>query len=166
MTSRSSRSRRPTGQPRRRARPCGRRTPCRPARALAATQGDHVVELGPGDYLRWDGSIPHDGEVIGKSRRGDPDHPDQAERLTALRAAYHRRVTRRAVTYASYLKVPELLALQVERSERADGPEHDELLFIVIHQVYELWFKQLLPRARRRPAGARSGRHATGRSTC
>jgi transcriptional regulator with XRE-family HTH domain len=27
-------------------------------------QGDHVVEIGPGDYLRWDGSIPHDGEVI------------------------------------------------------------------------------------------------------
>ena len=27
------------------------------------TQGDHVVELGPGDYLRWDGSIPHDAEV-------------------------------------------------------------------------------------------------------
>lgn len=27
-------------------------------------QGDHVVEVGPGDYLRWDGTIPHDGEVI------------------------------------------------------------------------------------------------------
>ena len=53
-------------------------------------------------------------------------------------------MTRRAVTYASYLKVPELLALQVERSAGADGPEHDELLFIVIHQVYELWFKQVL----------------------
>jgi tryptophan 2,3-dioxygenase len=52
-------------------------------------------------------------------------------------------VTRRAVTYASYLKIPELLALQVERSAGPDGPEHDELLFIVIHQVYELWFKQL-----------------------
>jgi len=52
-------------------------------------------------------------------------------------------VTRRAVTYASYLKVPELLALQQERSSGPDGPEHDELLFIVIHQVYELWFKQL-----------------------
>jgi tryptophan 2,3-dioxygenase len=49
-------------------------------------------------------------------------------------------VTRPAVTYASYLQVPELLALQREQSE---GPEHDELLFIVIHQVYELWFKQL-----------------------
>ena len=46
-----------------------------------------------------------------------------------------------AVTYASYLKIDELLALQQPRSE---GPEHDELLFIVIHQVYELWFKELL----------------------
>src|SRR5499426_3248907 len=46
-----------------------------------------------------------------------------------------------AVTYASYLKLDELLALQQPLS---DGPEHDETLFIVIHQVYELWFKQLL----------------------
>jgi tryptophan 2,3-dioxygenase len=46
-----------------------------------------------------------------------------------------------AVTYGSYLKVDELLALQQPRSE---GPEHDELLFIVIHQVYELWFRELL----------------------
>ena len=46
-----------------------------------------------------------------------------------------------AVTYGSYLKIEELLALQQPRSE---GPEHDELLFIVIHQVYELWFKELL----------------------
>ena len=56
-------------------------------------------------------------------------------------------MTRRAVTYASYLRVPELLALQVPKS---DGPEHDELLFIVIHQVYELWFKQLLHESSRR----------------
>src|SRR6186713_1479711 len=46
-----------------------------------------------------------------------------------------------AVTYGSYLHVDELLALQRPRS---DGPEHDELLFIVIHQVYELWFKEVL----------------------
>ncbi|MCC7125888.1 MAG: tryptophan 2,3-dioxygenase [Acidobacteria bacterium] len=46
-----------------------------------------------------------------------------------------------AVTYGSYLAVDELLALQRPRS---DGPEHDEMLFIVIHQVYELWFKQVL----------------------
>jgi transcriptional regulator with XRE-family HTH domain len=29
------------------------------------TQGEHVIELGPGDYLRWDGLIPHDAEAIG-----------------------------------------------------------------------------------------------------
>jgi len=46
-----------------------------------------------------------------------------------------------AVTYGSYLAVDDLLALQRPRSE---GPEHDEMLFIVIHQVYELWFKQVL----------------------
>ena len=43
------------------------------------------------------------------------------------------------LTYASYLRIPELLSLQVPES---DGPEHDEMLFIIIHQVYELWFKQ------------------------
>ena len=45
------------------------------------------------------------------------------------------------LTYGSYLKVPELLALQRPLSS---PPHHDEMLFIVIHQVYELWFKQLL----------------------
>jgi tryptophan 2,3-dioxygenase len=45
-----------------------------------------------------------------------------------------------ALTYASYLRLDQLLAAQVPRSEPA---EHDELLFIVIHQVYELWFKLL-----------------------
>ena len=50
-------------------------------------------------------------------------------------------VTHPALTYASYLKIDELLSLQQPRS---DGPEHDEMLFIVIHQVYELWFKQVL----------------------
>jgi len=49
--------------------------------------------------------------------------------------------TTAAVTYASYLKVDELLSLQQPRST---GPEHDEMLFIVVHQVYELWFKELL----------------------
>jgi transcriptional regulator with XRE-family HTH domain len=30
-----------------------------------ARQGDHEIDLGPGDYLRWDGAIPHEAEVIG-----------------------------------------------------------------------------------------------------
>ncbi|MGH7444768.1 MAG: tryptophan 2,3-dioxygenase family protein, partial [Longimicrobiales bacterium] len=46
-----------------------------------------------------------------------------------------------AVTYSSYLRLEELLDLQTPRS---DGPEHDEMLFIVVHQAYELWFKQIL----------------------
>jgi tryptophan 2,3-dioxygenase len=46
-----------------------------------------------------------------------------------------------ALTYTSYLQVDELLQLQKPLSE---GPEHDEMLFIIIHQTYELWFKQLL----------------------
>jgi tryptophan 2,3-dioxygenase len=45
------------------------------------------------------------------------------------------------VTYSSYLKLDELLDLQRPLSS---GPEHDETLFIVIHQVYELWFKEIL----------------------
>src|SRR6266516_4772517 len=45
------------------------------------------------------------------------------------------------VTYPSYLKLDQLLSLQQPLSE---GPEHDEVLFIVIHQVYELWFKEML----------------------
>ena len=47
----------------------------------------------------------------------------------------------KALTYASYLRLDELLKLQTPKSS---GPEHDELLFIIIHQVYELWFKELL----------------------
>jgi len=42
------------------------------------------------------------------------------------------------LTYATYLKLDELLGLQAPRS---DPEEHDELLFIVTHQAYELWFK-------------------------
>ena len=47
----------------------------------------------------------------------------------------------RPVTYSSYLRLDELLDLQTPAS---GGEEHDEMLFIVIHQVYELWFKQVL----------------------
>jgi tryptophan 2,3-dioxygenase len=46
---------------------------------------------------------------------------------------------RASLTYSSYLGLDEVLGAQRPRTA-----EHDELLFIVIHQVYELWFKQLL----------------------
>ncbi len=45
------------------------------------------------------------------------------------------------LSYNEYLKVPELLKLQRTLSEPTS---HDELLFLVIHQTYELWFKQIL----------------------
>src|SRR5256885_2652701 len=45
------------------------------------------------------------------------------------------------LSYNRYLKVRELLELQQTLSE---PPSHDEMLFIVIHQTYELWFKQIL----------------------
>lgn len=46
-----------------------------------------------------------------------------------------------AVSYGSYLCVPELTSLQRLVSEPG---HHDEMLFIIVHQTYELWFKQLL----------------------
>src|SRR5262247_3345990 len=49
--------------------------------------------------------------------------------------------TAEQLTYSAYLRVPELTELQHPQSR----PEHhDEMLFIIIHQTYELWFKQLL----------------------
>ena len=45
------------------------------------------------------------------------------------------------LTYSSYLKVPELLGLQHPQSS---PQHHDEMLFIIVHQTYELWFKELL----------------------
>lgn len=46
-----------------------------------------------------------------------------------------------ALTYAKYLQVEKLLSLQKLQSV---GPKHDEMLFVIIHQTYELWFKQVL----------------------
>lgn len=45
------------------------------------------------------------------------------------------------LNYGSYLRLPELLALQRQRSQ---PPHHDEMFFIVIHQSFELWFKEAL----------------------
>src|SRR5215475_13756015 len=45
------------------------------------------------------------------------------------------------LTYGSYLRLPELLGQQ---RPQVEPPVHDELLFITVHQAYEMWFKQLL----------------------
>ena len=68
-------------------------------------------------------------------------------RLGPMEEGRHRRFGRTSeteadlLTYGGYLKLSELLSLQQLLS---DPPVHDELLFIVVHQAYELWFKQLL----------------------
>jgi len=63
-------------------------------------------------------------------------------------------MTNKAITYISYLKIDELLSLQQPESP---GPEHDEMLFIIIHQTYELWFKQLLHEAKQLQIKLESG---------
>ncbi|MEK6774052.1 MAG: tryptophan 2,3-dioxygenase family protein [Bdellovibrionota bacterium] len=47
------------------------------------------------------------------------------------------------VNYHDYLKLDELLSTQKRRSEEFKAPAHDEMLFIIVHQVFELWFKQI-----------------------
>ena len=60
---------------------------------------------------------------------------------------------RRASSYTEYLKVAELLRLQERLSD-----EHDEMLFIVIHQVYELWFREMIHEAEEIMVALRAGR--------
>lgn len=60
-----------------------------------------------------------------------------AESLSTEPAATHGE----QLTYSSYLRVPELLDLQDPQS---CPQHHDEMLFIIVHQTYELWFKELL----------------------
>jgi tryptophan 2,3-dioxygenase len=69
----------------------------------------------------------------------------------------------RRLSYETYLHIPELLALQSGLTEA-----HDELLFIVVHQVYELWFKVLIDelesvRASIQSEDLRAARHALTR---
>lgn len=49
-----------------------------------------------------------------------------------------------SVEYSSYLQLSQILSAQDRASEKAGRPAHDEMLFIIIHQAYELWFKQIL----------------------
>ncbi|MPZ10258.1 MAG: tryptophan 2,3-dioxygenase [Kiloniellaceae bacterium] len=46
--------------------------------------------------------------------------------------------------YADYLQLDRLLGAQAPESARHGTPAHDEMLFIIVHQTYELWFKQIL----------------------
>lgn len=48
------------------------------------------------------------------------------------------------VYYSDYLRLSDLLSSQKPKSVEYDKPAHDEMLFIIVHQAYELWFKQIL----------------------
>jgi tryptophan 2,3-dioxygenase len=60
-----------------------------------------------------------------------------------------------ALTYGSYLHLDDLLACQSPATD-----QHDEMLFVIIHQVYELWFKQILHEAARLQACLEDGNSA------
>src|ERR1051325_3535324 len=45
--------------------------------------------------------------------------------------------------YHDYLQLDKILSAQSPESNKRNLPAHDEMLFIIIHQTYELWFKQL-----------------------
>jgi len=76
----------------------------------------------------------HDAEDFDR-----PDAPEPGRR--SVRRMGRVSPADEGLSYGSYLKVPELIALQHLLSV---PPAHDELLFIVVHQTYELWFRQLL----------------------
>ena len=64
------------------------------------------------------------------------------------------------LTYGTYLRLDDLLACQSPLTG-----EHDELLFVIIHQVYELWFKQILHEAARLQATLEAGDAAAALGT-
>jgi tryptophan 2,3-dioxygenase len=90
---------------------------------------------------------------MGEERRSEPADPDWREPGAEGNAPAERpdgRGTRRMgrisdeegeLSYASYLRVAELLSLQ---TPIADPAAHDELLFITVHQAFELWFKEIV----------------------
>jgi tryptophan 2,3-dioxygenase len=89
---------------------------------------------------------------MGEERRSEPGDADRPEKVGEEKVpakpesgARTRRMGRISdeegqLSYASYLRVPELLSLQ---TPIADPAAHDELLFITVHQAFELWFKEI-----------------------
>ena len=53
-------------------------------------------------------------------------------------------MSKKPLNYSDYLKLDDILNSQKLKSAERGTPAHDEMLFIIIHQVYELWFKQLI----------------------
>lgn len=117
----------------------------RTLRFLADVMGTDHVMLGS-DY-----PFPLGEERVGALIRGSEFTPEVKDKMLGGNACKFLGLTAETaprapasgpqLTYSSYLRVPELLSLQHPQSS---PPHHDEMLFIVIHETYELWFKQLL----------------------
>ena len=93
------------------------------------------------------------------SDRSELDRPCAGRYVRAVMSTAR---TAPPLTYASYLEIDALLSLQKPRS---DGPEHDETLFIVIHQVYELWFKVMCHELDRLRASLKGNDHPAATAT-
>jgi aminocarboxymuconate-semialdehyde decarboxylase len=79
-------------------------------------------------------TVAQTSSSFGCPARGAAEGADPASKNDDARSG-------KKLTYSSYLQVPELLQLQHPESSPV---HHDELLFIIVHQTYELWFKELL----------------------
>jgi tryptophan 2,3-dioxygenase len=79
---------------------------------------------------------------MGEERRSEPPVEEQAEGRDGPGTRRMGRISDEEgqLSYGSYLRVPELLSLQ---TPIADPAAHDELLFITVHQAFELWFKEV-----------------------
>ena len=125
----------------------------RALRFLVETMGDERVMLGS-DYPfplgeHGIGSLIRSSELSSNSKHrllggnaafflGLAEEPESKEETRSERLIVP---GGERLTYSSYLRVPELLELQHPQSR---PQHHDELLFIIVHQTYELWFKELL----------------------
>ena len=136
------------------------RGPLRPA--------DLLTELPLAEHRVHALGVGRVGELMGEPHGGNHDArcTDRYAHPVTSQTSFGEQGAR--LTYGSYLRLPQLLDAQHLES---DPPAHDELLFITIHQVYELWFQQLLHEAtaaRDAMLGTRSRRRtgSGGPSTC
>ncbi|KAM9983874.1 hypothetical protein ACTFIY_000611 [Dictyostelium cf. discoideum] len=69
---------------------------------------------------------------------------ESIEKATLMEPSIDAQSAQKGVYYGSYLKLDELLNIQECESVKVGAPAHEEMLFIIIHQTYELWFKQMI----------------------
>ena len=107
---------------------------------------DSKTKMLAGNAGRWIGMSPTQWDaprtptMRDEAAAGCPfgTHSSEKQRMSGAPGDGHETAP---LTYSSYLRVPDLLKLQ---NQLSSPPTHDELLFILIHQTYELWFKELL----------------------